>query len=126
MGEVSISATARQYPRLPYQKLKDDILGTGYRLSLVFVGRTRAQQLNRQYRHKDYVPNVLSFPLDETTGEIFITPTVATSQSAKFDLSPRGYIGFLYIHALLHLKGHAHGDTMEKAERHYLHKYDLR
>ena len=126
MGEVSITVTTRSFPKLPYQTMKDDILGKGYRLSLVFVGSTRAQKLNQQYRQKDYVPNVLSFPLDETTGEIYIAPVVAKTQAPKYNLSPRGYVGFLFIHALLHLKGYAHGDTMDKAEQKFVKKYDLR
>ena len=126
MSEVSITATARSYPRLPYQEMKDDILGKGYRLSLVFVGKTRAQALNKEYRNKTYVPNVLSFPLDEKTGEVFISPAVAKTQAHRYGLSPRGYIGFLFIHALLHLKGLDHGDTMEKAEAKYSQKYGLR
>lgn len=126
MSEVTISATAKHYPSLPYQAMKDDILGKGYRLSLVFVGTTRAKALNEQYREKTYVPNVLSFPLDEQTGEVFITPAVAKRQCHRYELSPRGYVGFLFIHALLHLKGMAHGDTMEKAEARYLQKYQLR
>lgn len=126
MSEVTITSTARAYPTLPYEQMKDDILGKGYRLSLVFVGGTRAQKLNQQYRNKDYVPNVLSFPLDETTGEIYIAPTVAKKEAHRFNLSPRGYIGFLFIHGLLHLKGHQHGDTMEKAEARYIKKYQLR
>ncbi len=125
MADVQISATARSYPTLPYQTIKDDILGKGYRLSLVFVGTTRAQQLNQQYRGKGYTPNVLSFPLDEKTGEVFITPTIANRQCERYHLSARGYVGYLFIHALLHLKGMAHGDTMEKAEARYLQKYGL-
>src|SRR6056297_2096936 len=123
---VSISTTARSFPRLPYQHMKDDILGPGYRLSLVFVGARRAQQLNTTYRDKTYVPNVLSFPLDTASGEIYITPTVAKRQAHRYGLSYRGYVGYLFIHGLLHLQGLAHGPEMEKAEREYLHKYRLR
>ena len=122
---VSISNTARSFPRLPYQQMKDDILGPEYRLSLVFVGRTRAQALNRTYRHKSYVPNVLSFPLAPDSGEVFITPTVAKEQAHRYHLSHTGYVGYLFIHALLHLKGLDHGDAMERAEREYLQQYGL-
>jgi ssRNA-specific RNase YbeY (16S rRNA maturation enzyme) len=80
METLIITATARKYPSLPYQKIKDDILGKTYAASLAFVGATRAQALNKQYRKKEYVPNVLSFPLDDNTGEIFITPTVGKNR----------------------------------------------
>ncbi len=121
-----LTATSKTYPTLPYQKIKDDILGKRYALSLTFVGATRAQKLNREYRGKTYIPNVLSFPLDEKTGEVYITPAVAKKQAHSYNMSVPGYIGFLFIHALLHLKGYDHGATMDKAEDRYCRKYDLR
>ena len=125
MSTLSITATARSYPKLPYQKMKDDILGASYDLSLAFVGSARARALNIEHRKKTYAPNVLSFPLDEKAGEIFITPSVAAVQAPRYKMSKNGYIGFLFIHALLHLKGLDHGDTMDKAERRYCLKYNL-
>lgn len=126
MDSFSIRHTARSYPRLPYERIKNDILGPRYELSLVFVGTTRAQKLNQTYRHKSYVPNVLSFPLSKTAGEVFIAPQQAKKEAHKHHMTPKGYIGFLFIHALLHLKGHTHGDTMSNAERAYCRKYSLR
>lgn len=123
---VLVTATARTYPRLPYEEIKNDILGSSYDLSLAFVGRTRARRINEQVRHKSYVPNVLSIPLDKTHGEIIITPTQAQLEAKRYKLTPRGYIAFLYIHGLLHLKGMAHGTRMEQLEAAYLKKYKLR
>ena len=123
--EVNITATTHSYPALPYQQMKDDILGAGYRLSLVFVGSTRARALNTAYRKKTYVPNVLSFPLDTTTGEIVICPSVAKREAKKFSLSYEGYIGYLFIHGLYHLKGLDHGEHMDKAEAKAVKKYNL-
>lgn len=112
-------------PRLPYQKIKDDILGSTYVLSLVFIGEERARTLNTKYRKKTYTPNVLSFPLDARNGEIYIAPRVAKREAKKRNMTYGTYIGFLFIHGLLHLKGHSHGDTMERAERRYLKTYNL-
>lgn len=126
MANTSIHSRARSYPTHPYEQMKDDILGKGYELSLMFVGSVRAKQLNETYRKKSYVPNVLSFPLEKNIGEIYITPVVATKEAKSFDMTPRGYIGYLFIHGLLHLKGLDHGDTMDKAEKRYISKYGLR
>lgn len=125
MSNISITATVRTYPKLPYEVIKNDILGKSYELSLAFVGGTRAQKLNLAHRNKSYVPNVLSFPLDAKTGEVYITPTVAHKEAHKYAMSKDGYIGYLFIHALLHLKGLDHGDTMDKAEKKYCSKYNL-
>ena len=120
------TATAKSYPKHDYEQMKNDILGKTYMLSLAFIGRTRAQDLNKKHRNKTYVPNVLSFPLTESVGEIYIAPTVAKMEAPNFDMTYKGYVGFLFIHALLHLKGHDHGATMEKAEKKYCVKYHLR
>lgn len=122
----SVTKTVKAYPTLPYQKIKDDILGSQYDLSLVFVGTQRAQSLNQTHRKKTYIPNVLSFPLTKTQGEIFITPSVAQQEAKHAHMTPKGYIGFLFIHGLLHLKGYSHGATMERAEKKYISKYNLK
>ncbi len=124
---LTISHTTRtQGPRLPYEAIARDILGARYALSLVFVGNHKSRALNKIYRQKTYTPNVLSFPLSETEGEVFINPHVAQKEAPKFGMSTTGFIGFLFIHALLHLKGYDHGDTMERAETRYLKKYGLK
>lgn len=126
MAKFSLHATARAYPKLPYEAMKDDVLGASYELSLVFVGARLAVELNKTYRNKDYVPNVLSFPLESSCGEIFITPIVAAREARRAGVSLRDRIGFLYIHGLLHLKGLDHGAKMDGLEQKYMKKYGLR
>jgi len=122
---LTITSTIKSYPRHQYEAMADKILGKRYSLSLVFVGKTRAATLNQKYRNKSYSPNVLSFPLDERTGEIFICPQVATSEAAAYNLSTKGYVGFLFIHGCLHLKGLAHGDTMDQQEAKFIKHFGL-
>ncbi len=125
MDYFTITNTARSYPSLPYEEIKNDILGKKYILSLTFIGGTRARLLNNQYRGKEYTPNVLSFPLDTNIGEIYITPTIAKKEAPKFQMTHRGYVGFLFIHACLHLQGFEHCTAMEKEEKKYCKKYNL-
>ncbi len=96
--------------------MKTAVLGADYNLSVVFVGDAESQKINIESRGKDYIPNVLSFPLDRTSGEIFINPIEAKRQAPEFDRTPDNMIGFLYIHGLVHLKGMDHGVTMERTE----------
>jgi rRNA maturation RNase YbeY len=128
-GRFSIASTVRSHPRLPsvteLERMKDDILGRSYALSLAFVGARRAQAINRKNRKKTSVPNVLSFPLAKDHGEVLITPNVARKEARERGMTPGGYIGFLFIHALLHLKGMRHGDTMDMLEKRYCKKYHL-
>lgn len=122
---VTLIHKTRTAPELPYSTMKDAILGKKYNLTLVFIGEKRAQALNKAHRHATYIPNVLSFPLDDTTGEIYIAPSVAKRECKKFNLTPFGYIGFLFIHGLLHLKGLDHGDTMDAVEKRYMKRFGL-
>lgn len=126
MSTTITRTTHAPYPPLPYKKIAEDILGARYELSLVFVGERRARTLNITHRKKDYVPNVLSFPLDAQAGEIFITPARTRVEAKRHHMTIAGYTGFLFIHGLLHLKGHLHGATMEKAEKKYISKYKLK
>lgn len=120
-----LSSTVAHHPVYPYEMMKDAILGRTYELSLCFVGTTRARRLNQAHRHKTYVPNVLSFPLSERCGEIFLCPAVANKEASHFNLSRDGYIAYLFIHGCLHLKGYDHGDTMEALERRYLKRFAI-
>ncbi len=121
----TISSTIKSFPSFPYREIKDAVLGKKYELSLTFVGPARAQKLNLAYRQKSYVPDVLSFPLNEACGEIYICPEVSYKAAKGFKLSKEGYIAFLFIHGLLHLKGHDHSDTMESLERRYVKQFKI-
>lgn len=125
METFSIDSTVLHYPDGQYQAIKEAILGKRYHLSLTFMGETRARTLNQAYRKKDYVPNVLSFPLTDTVGEIVITPAIAKREAVQFHLSYAGYVQYLFIHGCLHLKGYDHGATMERLEARYKKRFSL-
>ncbi len=121
----ALASTIKDYPDFPYEKMKEAVLGKKYILTLAFVGTKRAQKLNLAYRQKSYVPNVLSFPLSKQEGEIYLCPEIAYPEAKDFNLSPKGYIAFLFIHGLLHLKGHDHSATMERLEQRYLRQFKI-
>lgn len=108
------------------QKIKKEILGETYNLSINFVSPTVAQNLNIEYRKKDYIPNILSFPLSKKEGEIFICLSVARKEAKNFSLSYENFLTLLIIHGCLHLKGIDHGEKMEQEESKYLKKYMLK
>lgn len=120
---LHLTNTTKSRPSIPFALIKDDILGPGYNLSLNLVGEKRAREVNRVSRQKTYAPNVLSFPLDRKTGEIYLTPQVAKKEASRFGHGFKRHLTFLYIHGLLHLKGFDHGRKMEELEARYLAKY---
>lgn len=122
---MEIIRIAHHIPKHPYEEIATTILSSSYTLTLAFIGERRAKTLNETHRKKSYVPNVLSFPLDSTTGEIYICPQVAKREAKKYNMSVHGYVGYLFIHGCLHLKGYDHGATMEKAEQKYVRQFKL-
>ena len=124
-GSFSISYTSKKIENVfpigtAYQRLSEKILSKKYTLSLVLTDPKTIQKLNVQYRRKDYVPNVLSFPLSKTEGEIYICPDVAKNEAAEYGHSVADHIRYLYIHGCLHLKGLPHGKEMGQLEKKYL------
>ena len=114
---LSITNTTKgKLPRLPFAQIAEAVLGPAYECSLVVVNSRKSRDLNRTYRGKDNPTNILSFPLDKQEGEIFLDLKKARADSAQFGRSCRNFIAFLFIHALFHLKGFAHGSKMEKNE----------
>ena len=123
---LNITNTTQQSPiskDSDFVAISDKVLGKKYDLSLVFVVETKAKKLNMEHRQKNYVPNVLSFPLSDTAGEIFICLNTIKKECAEFEMTPVQYEKFLFIHGCLHLKGHDHGDDMEKLEKKFIKIY---
>lgn len=114
---VTVNNLTRQTtPKLLFEEIANKILGKRYDLSIVFIGATRSQHLNKNFRQKDKPTNVLAFPLSDRQGEIFIDLGTAKKTARKFEQSLTFHLNFLLIHACLHLKGYDHGSTMESEE----------
>ena len=94
--------------RRGWLKIKNEILGGKYDLSVAFLNSLTIKELNRRYRKKSYPADVLSFPLSDSEGEILINKKYRNNKN---------YADFLFIHSLLHLKGYKHGAKMELEER---------
>ena len=100
-------------------KIEDDL-----DLSLIVVGKTKIRNINRDYRNKDAVTDVISFANidsddydylcdDVNLGDIFINVDRVKSQAKKYGHSIKREFVFLFIHGFLHLLGYDH---MEKED----------
>ncbi len=122
--ELSIvRKTKGRIPDLPFSEVKDAILGKDYELSLVFPNLKESEKLHIQWKGEKGPVNILSFPLSENEGEMFITLAKARTEAKEFGMSYREYLLFLFIHGCLHLKGMDHGAMMEEKERYYFERY---
>jgi|GEM_PF-2527725 rRNA maturation RNase YbeY len=73
-------------------------------LSVALVGQKRAQELNKIYRKKTYVPNVLSFDY----GEVVLCPAKIRKDARKYGIVFEQELGRIFRHGLLHLLGYSH------------------
>lgn len=98
------------------KKIKQKILGGKFNLSVVLADDALISKLNRQYRKKNKTTNVLSFLLEKNTGEIFLNPKLIKQEVSVYNTSYKNLFLYIYLHALLHLKGHEHGPAMTRQE----------
>ena len=102
---------------LEYQKIKKCLF------NIIIVDEEKIHYLNKNYRNKDSVTDVISFALEDEDsfiktdvrilGAIYICLKRAKEQSIEYGHSFLREISFLSVHGLLHLLGYDH---MEKEE----------
>lgn len=129
--------TTHILPTKPFEKLLNDAarqekLRDGS-ISLAFVGEARIRTLNKFYRGKNKVTDVLSFgeprkhtksvpftlPKGEVAylGEIIICISQAARQAKKYKWSLEYELSRLFLHGLLHIFGYDHETSERDAER---------
>ena len=97
---------------LDYQKIKNAIF------NIIIVDEDTIRNINKEYRNKDSVTDVISFALedDETfvktdmriLGDIYICLKRCKDQAIEYGHSFMRELSFLTIHGLLHLLGYDH------------------
>lgn len=104
-------------PLLPFVEIKNAILGKDYELSIVFPTLDESTRLHMEWKKKSGPVNILSFPLDNDSGEIIITLAQARKEAPLYGRGYHNHLIFLLIHGCLHLKGMTHGAKMEQQEQ---------
>lgn len=85
----------------------------GLALSVVFIGPAKMKFLNKKYRAKNKVTDVLSFG---EVNEIIICYAQAVKQAKSVGHSIKQEVAWLFVHGLLHLLGFTH-ETEKKYQR---------
>lgn len=106
-----------------FSRIKNEILGKKYSLSVAYVDEKKSRELNKKWRKKDRATNILSFALSKNSGELILCKAVIKREAKNFGKTFSEFLGFLVIHGMLHLKGHGHSSTMERLEAKYDKKY---
>lgn len=105
-------------------------------VSIIFVGKKRIRDLNKKYRKKDYVADVLSFAQDkdfdfigpetDMLGEVVICLAKVESNAKKKGKAFYEELALILIHGILHLLGYDHellekdAKIMERKQNYYL------
>lgn len=94
-------------------------------ISVTFVDNEEIRELNRIYRGKDNVTDVLSFPQYEDPkqsndpvlllGDVVICPEIAMVQAEEYGHSDERELVYLFVHSLYHLLGYDHMEEDETA-----------
>lgn len=113
------------------QKIIDDIakiiwkivnISQKWTLNIVFIDANSIQNLNKTYRQKDSVTDVLSFHYfedfsalkkNDIAGEIVLCEEVLKKQAIEYDLGEEKEFYKLIIHSILHILGFDHENDEE-------------
>ena len=109
---------------------KQEHIDSEAELSVTFVDKDEIQNINKMYRDKDKVTDVISFALGEdepeidmneldiprVLGDIIICTDVAHEQAENYGHSFERELGFLALHGFLHLLGYDHMTDEDEKE----------
>ena len=88
----------------------------GGEVAIRLVDADEGQELNKEYRGKDYATNVLSFPYETepvVMGDLVICPSVVAREAAEQNKALAAHYAHLTVHGMLHLQGWDHDDDKE-------------
>lgn len=131
--------TTKEFDEKKFQEIAEKVLGGEGRreasFSLALLGPGRMRKINKRYRGKNRVTDVLSFPAlkfdltkpfsittrevrkAEGLGEIVICPSVVKKNAERLNLDFEQELGRVLVHGLLHLLGYDHEKGEPEAER---------
>ncbi|HEX8612347.1 MAG TPA: rRNA maturation RNase YbeY [Telluria sp.] len=94
-------------------------------LTIRFVDAEEGRVLNRDYRHKDYATNVLTFAYNEgddiaedepTRADIILCTDVLEKEALEQKKTVEEHSAHLIVHGVLHAQGYDHDDDEEATE----------
>lgn len=102
-------------------------------ITIIFLGKKKIREINREYRNKDKETDVISFfyesPLNRVFGDILICLDVAYENAQKYNVDFVSEIKKLLVHSILHILGYDHhidDGKMRRKERKILKKLEMR
>lgn len=109
--------------------------------NIIIINNDKIQEINKTYRNKDAVTDVISFAFEESDnikydnmrflGEIYISYERCKEQAMEYGHSIERELCYLSIHGLLHLLGYDHikendKKVMRTLEEEILNEYNIK
>ena len=87
-------------------------------ITVRIVGAAEGQALNRDYRHKDYATNVLTFPYDTEpmSADLVVCAPVVAGEAHDNHKSLQAHYAHLIVHGTLHAQGWDHETSEADAQ----------
>jgi probable rRNA maturation factor len=128
--DVQYAVTTADLPTVAdFQTWVDDTLNfmrynkTAPELTLRIVDLSEGRDLNKQWRHRDYATNVLSFPFEcppgvplNLLGDIVLCAPVVAQEAQDQGKISQAHWAHLVVHGVLHLLGYDHLSDEEAQE----------
>jgi probable rRNA maturation factor len=106
-------------PRHKVQRWLCAALDAPAEITVRFVDDAEGQQLNRDFRAKDYATNVLTFDYQHepvVVADLVLAAGVVTREAADLGLPVADHVAHLLVHGALHAQGFDHEDEAEAVE----------
>ena len=94
-------------------------LASDAEITVRIVGEDEGRQLNRDYRHKDYATNVLTFDYSQeplVTADLVLCAPVVEREAREQNKSLEEHYAHLLVHGTLHAQGWDHETSEEDAQ----------
>ena len=108
-----------QLPRHKVARWIRHALAMDAEITVRIVGAEEGQQLNRDYRHKDYATNVLTFdyaPAPVVMADLVLCAPVVAREAAELGKPLTEHYAHLLVHGALHAQGWDHETSEQDAE----------
>lgn len=87
-------------------------------LGIVLIEKQNMRELNKKYRKKNKITDVLSFAGDDDfLGDIVLCSSQVQKQAKEHKLDPSEELAYLVLHGLLHLLGYDHEASATEAKK---------
>ena len=115
-------ADARHRPLLPRHRVarwvREALLSPG-EITVRIVGADEARELNREYRHKDYATNVLTFDYQHAPvvmADLVLCAPVIEAEAREQGRDLAAHYAHLLVHGTLHAQGFDHETAKQARE----------